>query len=116
MDVLPLAAALVRIPSMNPMGREGGGDGFGEARLRRYLAEVLVGLGGEVTQSYPLPERPNITAFFDFGARETVIFEAHLDTVPVGAMTVDPFGAEVRDGRLYGRGTADVKGPMAAML
>ena len=38
------------------------------------------------------------------------------DTVSVVGMTIDPFGAELRDGRIYGRGACDTKGTMAAML
>jgi len=45
-----------------------------------------------------------------------LMFEAHQDTVPVDGMTIDPFAAEVRDGRLYGRGACDIKGGMTAML
>ena len=45
-----------------------------------------------------------------------VLLEAHIDTVPVDGMTIDPFAAEVRDGRLYGRGACDVKGGLTAML
>jgi acetylornithine deacetylase/succinyl-diaminopimelate desuccinylase-like protein len=44
------------------------------------------------------------------------MFEAHQDTVPVEGMTVDPFGAEIREGRLYGRGACDIKGGLSAML
>src|SRR5262249_58846403 len=49
-------------------------------------------------------------------ARRTLVFEAHQDTVPTDGMTIDPFGAHVENGRLYGRGACDVKGGMAAML
>ena len=47
---------------------------------------------------------------------ELLLWDVHQDTVPVDGMTVDPFGGEVRDGRVYGRGACDVKGSMAAML
>src|SRR5262249_5975023 len=50
------------------------------------------------------------------GARRTVVLEAHQDTVPTDNMTIDPFGAKIEDGRLYGRGACDIKGGMAAML
>jgi len=46
----------------------------------------------------------------------TVLWDAHQDTVPVDGMTIDPFMPFVREGRLYGRGSCDVKGGMAAML
>ena len=45
-----------------------------------------------------------------------LLFESHLDTVGVAGMTVDPFGAQVEDGRIYGRGACDTKGSGAAML
>jgi acetylornithine deacetylase len=49
-------------------------------------------------------------------SRPTILWEVHQDTVPTDRMVIDPFGAVVRDGRLYGRGACDVKGGMAAML
>jgi len=45
-----------------------------------------------------------------------LMFESHMDTVSVAGMTVDPFAAEIRDGRMYGRGACDTKGTGAAML
>jgi acetylornithine deacetylase len=63
------------------------------------------------------PQRDNIFACFDPpGATSTLILEAHQDTVPTDGMTIDPFGARIEGGRLYGRGACDVKGGMAAML
>src|SRR5262249_17994326 len=50
------------------------------------------------------------------GARRTLVLEAHQDTVPTDYMTIDPFGARIEDGRLYGRGACDIKGGMASML
>jgi len=45
-----------------------------------------------------------------------LLFEVHQDTVPVDGMTIEPWAPVVRDGRLYGRGSCDVKGGMAAMF
>jgi putative selenium metabolism hydrolase len=48
-----------------------------------------------------------------------ILFDAHVDTVPVGdpsKWTVDPFGGEIKDGRIYGRGTSDMKGQLSAMI
>jgi succinyl-diaminopimelate desuccinylase len=64
--------------------------------------------------------RPNVIAAID-GDRpgRTLLFEGHTDVVTEGdekAWSVDPFGAELRDGRIYGRGSADMKSGVAAML
>lgn len=47
-----------------------------------------------------------------------ILFDAHMDTVPavVDQWSIDPFGAEIQDGKIYGRGTSDMKGAYAAML
>src|SRR5215469_16691770 len=51
------------------------------------------------------------------GERPRLLLDGHMDVVPVvGHWTVDPFGAEIRDGRIYGRGTTDMKGGLAAAL
>jgi len=80
------------------------------------VESILRELGAVVEHWDVYPGRPNVTGYFDFGAAETIVFDVHMDTVPVEGMTVPPFGAEVREGKLYGRGACDVKGPMAAML
>ena len=48
--------------------------------------------------------------------RPWLLFDSHLDTVATEGMTIDPFGGEVEDGKLYGRGACDTKGTGAAML
>lgn len=118
LDVTTLAADLVRIPSANPMGRVDVelAPPFGEVAVALHVAEILRSLGGEVSVTEVTPGRPNVQGWFDFGCDETIIMEAHLDTVPTDGMTIPPFGGEVRDGRLWGRGACDVKGPMAAMI
>ena len=66
------------------------------------------------------PSRPNVVATIDGGAPgPTLLFEGHTDVVSEGdpsKWTHPPFGAEIVDGRLYGRGSADMKGGVAAML
>ncbi len=47
---------------------------------------------------------------------QVILFEAHQDTVPVDGMTIEPWTPTVRDGRIYGRGSCDIKGGMTAML
>src|SRR5262249_21949560 len=108
---------LVRLPSVNPMGRGLEGPTIFEERVTTYLHEYLRGLGASVERQSVAAKRENIVARFESpGSRRTIVFEAHQDTVPVDQMTIDPFGGEIRDGRLYGRGACDVKGGLTAML
>ncbi len=108
---------LVRLPSVNPMGRPVTGDIFYEFRVTDYLEQFFRGLGVPFERQAVEPQRDNIVARFDSPkASFTVLFEVHQDTVPVDGMVIDPFGGEVRDGKLFGRGSCDVKGGMAAML
>lgn len=115
MSVIELTSELVRTPGMNPMGREPW-EGTGEKGIAQKIGDVLSAVTTNIQMDEPLPGRPNVTAFADFGCAETVMFEAHLDTVPNTNMTIEPFAAEIRDGKLYGRGACDCRGPMAAML
>lgn len=99
---------LVRSPSVN-------GDEEGPARI---VAEYLAAFGIEPRLDPIAPRRPNVLVELGAGDGPTLLWNAHLDTVPVGnrsAWSTDPFGAEVRDGRLYGRGASDDKGGVAAM-
>lgn len=117
MDVVSLASELVRIGSVNPAGQEVKNNTFGEAAMGGRIKSLLRTTGAtNVETTYPLSGRPNVIGYFDFGAEQTLLFEAHMDTVSTVGMTVEPFGGEVRDGKLWGRGASDVKGPMAAML
>lgn len=109
---------LVRLPSVNPMGRTWPSDSIlFEHRVTAYLEEFFKSRSIPCERQAVAPKRDNIVARVDIpGATRTFLFEVHQDTVPVEATTVDPFGGEVRDGKLYGRGACDVKGSMAVML
>ena len=114
--VVSLLQDLVRIPSVNPDNAPGT-DQTGEAAMAAYLKGWLEALGAKVTIEEIKPGRPNLIArFAPLDGRPRVLFGPHLDTVGVTGMTIDPFGAVIRDGRVWGRGTCDTKGPMAAML
>ncbi len=110
-EVPELLARLVQCPSV------GGPDGNGEAAMASLLAHLLEPWADEVTVTEVVPGRPCLIAKFEgLDPTRAFAFEAHSDTVSVEGMSVDPFAATVRDGRLYGRGACDTKGPMAAML
>lgn len=111
-DPVALARVLVAIPSVNP-ALSPGGDG--EARIAEACAEWLV-LWGFNTEVVEVSQgRHNVVATLD-GDGPTVLLNGHLDTVGVDGMTVPAFDAELRDGRILGRGSCDMKGGVAALL
>ena len=116
-NVVELLQALVRIPSVNPDG-DPGVEHPGEAACAEFVAEFLRAAGASVEVEAVSPGRPNVVALFPSNApgKKRLLFGPHLDTVGVVGMTIDPFAAEVREGKLWGRGASDTKGPMAAML
>jgi acetylornithine deacetylase ArgE len=116
-DTTRLLRDLVALPSINPMGRDLRGPEVYEHRVTAYLEEAFRALGVRHERQPVAPLRDNIVAYYEPpGATSTLVFEVHQDTVPTDHMTIDPFGARVENGRLYGRGACDVKGGMAAML
>ena len=112
-----LLSRLVACPSVNPHGRDPHTAPYGEERLVALLDELTQAWGAETRAPEVVPGRPNFIAHWP-GAdpSRAIMFEAHSDTVPGDDMAIPPFKPEVRDGRLYGRGACDTKGPMAAML
>jgi acetylornithine deacetylase/succinyl-diaminopimelate desuccinylase-like protein len=83
-------------------------------RVAAYLEKI----GAKVRRQEVEPGRANVIATFepDGDALATVVLAPHLDTVGVAGMTVPPFQLTRKQGRLYGRGSCDTKGPMAALL
>lgn len=115
-DVVSLLQQLVRIPSVNPDNAPGTPH-TGEQTIAAFLAGWLESAGAEVVLEEVRPGRPNVIArFAPADGRPRLLFGPHLDTVGVAGMSIDPFGGELRDGRVWGRGASDTKGPMAAML
>jgi len=109
-----LTREMIRINSVNPSLTP---EGKGEAELGAYVAEKLKELGLEVTISEVAPGRVNVVGVLKgSGGGKSLLLNAHLDTVGVEDMTIDPFGGELREGRMYGRGSQDMKGSLAAMI
>ena len=113
-DAVGLTRALVRVDSRNPSLVPGAP---GEAEAARLLGGVLAGWGFDVQVRDAAHARPNVVARLGRGERGagTLMLNGHLDVVGTEGMTHAPFDAEERDGRLYGRGSADMKGGVAAM-
>jgi acetylornithine deacetylase/succinyl-diaminopimelate desuccinylase-like protein len=115
-DLIHLCQQLVRIPSVNPDNGPNT-EQTGEAALARFLQEWLEALGAHVTLEEVRPGRPNLIArFAPLDGRPRVLFGPHLDTVGIAGMTIPPFDGTISNGKLWGRGSSDTKGSMAAML
>lgn len=118
-ELVELTRDLIRIPTVNPPG-----DAYTDCaeligeRLRRRGFQVeyvrAEGVRGD-SDKYP---RTNVIARIEGrGPGRCVHFNGHTDVVPAGKnWTVDPFGGEVRDGKVYGRGACDMKGGIAASI
>lgn len=113
-DPIALLRELVRVDSRNP-GLVSGAPG--ESAVARLLGDVLRRWGFRVQLMEVLGGRPNVVARIGAarGGR-TLMFNGHLDTVGVEGMTHAPFACETNDGLLYGRGSCDMKGGIAAMV
>jgi acetylornithine deacetylase/succinyl-diaminopimelate desuccinylase len=102
-------AALVAINTENPPGHE--------LEAAQYLKTLLEAEGFDLSLSEYKPGRVNVIARYANGPGPTFAFNTHIDTVPAGeGWTTDPFVLHEADGKLYGRGSCDAKGPMAAMI
>lgn len=113
--VVAFTRDLVRIDSVNRPE-----EGRGEAEAAAAVADRMRSFGWDPVVEEVAPGRPNVIARIEGGLPgRTLVFEGHTDVVTPGdpeLWTHDPFGAEVVDGRIYGRGAADMKGGVSAML
>jgi len=102
-------AALVAINTENPPGHE--------LEAAQHLKTLLEAEGFDLSLSEYKPGRVNVIARYANGPGPTFAFNTHIDTVPAGeGWATDPFVLHEADGKLYGRGSCDAKGPMVAMI
>ncbi|MED4783088.1 M20 family metallopeptidase [Brevibacillus choshinensis] len=115
-EVVRLTQELVRIDSVYRPEQ----PGANEERVALFVADYLRKMGMQVYYEEVVPGRPNVIAFYDSGRPgKTLLFEAHTDVVTEGdrdAWSYDPFGATISGGRIYGRGSCDTKGNLAAAI
>jgi acetylornithine deacetylase len=108
-EVRELLRELIRQPSPNPPGRE--------EQVARYLAKACLKRGLEARLEEVSPGRPNVHARVGSPGSGGLLLLAHTDTVPAGeGWTHAPFGGAVEDGRVIGRGAADMKAGIAAAV
>lgn len=114
-EVIELTQALIRIPSV--VRADGSG---GEGEVAHFVAGKMRELGFEVTMDEVLPGRPNVIGILSGSSPgKTILFEAHSDVVTEGDpndWTYPPFGAVVKDERIYGRGACDTKNNLASAI
>lgn len=111
--VLQTLADLVRINSINSSYEGGPGEAAAAAYVRRFFEQR----GIETWEQEVFPGRNNVIARVPGrDASRRIVFEAHMDTVSIKGMMIDPFDPVVRDGKLYGRGSVDDKAGLAAMM
>lgn len=115
-EVVRLTQELVKIPSVYRPEQAGAN----EERVALFVTDYLRNMGLQVFYEEVVPGRPNVIAFYDSGKPgKTLLFEAHTDVVTEGdreAWSYDPFGATISGGRIYGRGSCDTKGNLAAAI
>ena len=110
-EITNLAQELIKIPS---------DETAGEKEVCEYLESFLKSLGMKVRLQEVLPNRPNIIAEVigdDVG--RSIMFNGHVDTVPIGDIkkwSMDPYSAIIKDNKLFGRGSTDMKGSIASMI
>jgi putative selenium metabolism hydrolase len=103
-ELVGLAQALIRIPSLTGA----------EAEIAEFVRDYLAAAGLETW----VDEYHSVIGVLRRGAGPTVLYDSHIDTVEVNPAEWKhaPFGGEIEEGRLYGRGAADMKGALAAIL
>jgi succinyl-diaminopimelate desuccinylase len=110
-ELVEYCRKMVRIKSVNPPGDE--------MAMAEYVANVLKSIGLEVKLLKHSSSRASVLAILrGSGQVPALLYSAHLDTVPLGAeqWIHEPFAAETLDGKIWGRGSADMKGGLAALL
>lgn len=118
-ELVELTSKLIQIPTINPPG-----DAYtpcvefiGERLRRRGFHIEYIRAHDTPGDSDEFPRINVIARKEGRGPGPTVHFNSHIDVVEVGGgWTVDPFGGEVKDGKIYGRGACDMKGGLAASI
>jgi succinyl-diaminopimelate desuccinylase len=112
-EISKLLADLVSIDSVNP-GYPGCRNG--EKEISEYVYNYCKKIGIDCILDEVLPGRSNVVCFINGKDRRGLCLESHMDTVSIKHMDIDPLNPIIKDGRMYGRGSSDDKGSLAAMM
>jgi len=111
-DLIRLTQVMVRIPSVNPPGNE--------EDLAEFLVHELKSYGFSSKLVRVQPKRPNVMAMLSGKKKgKTILMNGHMDVVPVGDLSgwkFEPFSGTLHQGRIYGRGSVDMKGGLASAI
>ncbi|MDD2215363.1 MAG: M20 family metallopeptidase [Eubacteriales bacterium] len=108
-DVVNMASDMVKIPSFSFMENQ-------EKEMAAYIEDLFYEEGIPVSKTEVEPGRFNVTAWLrGTGSGKSLMLSGHLDTVPPYDLE-NPFSGRVEGGKLYGRGSCDMKGPLASMI
>lgn len=110
-DPVELSRELIAFNTINPPGHE--------LACITHLEKILAGAGLETSIHSFAPDRANLIARIGgSNGKPPLCFTGHVDTVPLGnaPWSVDPFGGEIVDGKMYGRGASDMKCAVAAFV
>lgn len=111
-DAEKLVSQLIQIPSENPGGNE--------EDIAEFVNEKMEEIGLNVRKILSKPRRPNVVGqYYRRDKKPVLMLNGHLDTVPIGnrdLWSIDPIGGIVKEGKVYGRGSSDMKGGLASMI
>lgn len=109
-ELVSLTQSLIRIPSHKDSPGQ-------EKEIAHYMNEYLQNHAIDSVLHPVVDERPNVVARVSGnGTGRSLMFNGHTDTVLPYNMTVDPYAAEIKDGKIYGRGAVDMKGALACFM
>ncbi len=113
-ELLKVLQDLIRIESVNP---ELAGRGNGEYLIAQHIGQYLEAMGLKVRYQEIKPERVNVIGVLPgSGEGQSLMLNGHTDTVGITRMDIEPLNPVFKNGRVYGRGSFDMKGGLAAMI
>ena len=111
-EISTLLGELIAIESIN-MNYKGSTNG--EVKISDYIYKYSRTLGVNCAKEEALPNRHNVICYIESKDKRGTCFESHMDNVSINNMTIEP-NPVIKEGKMFGRGSADCKGSLAAMM